>query len=62
MKVTKKCFFTGKTNTVDLNITERQLKSFQKGEGSAEQIFPHLTSDEQEFLKTGFFQNNSKRE
>ena len=61
MKVLKNVF-TGNTNTADLNIPECQLKSFQKGEGSAKQIFSRLTSKEQEFLKTRFLRNNPERE
>lgn len=44
---------TGKLHTVDLNVTERQLNSYEQGEGLLQDIFSHLTPAEREFIKSG---------
>jgi hypothetical protein len=53
MKVTKRSMLTGKLHTMDINVTERQLKSYERGEGLLQDIFSHLTPDEREFIKSG---------
>ncbi len=52
MKITKKSAFTGKTHTLDLNITPQQLERWNVG-GLVQDVFPHLSADEREFLMTG---------
>lgn len=56
MLVTKTSMITGIQHTFDLNITEEQLKRFNSGQGYVQDIFPHLTADEREFLLTGVTQ------
>ena len=54
MKVTVVSAFTGKKNTIDLNITEAQLREFESPRGRhIHEIFPDLAPWEREFLKTG---------
>jgi hypothetical protein len=46
------CRLLGKSRTMDLPVTEEQLKRWQAGE-LAQFVFPHLTPDQREFLITG---------
>jgi hypothetical protein len=53
MRITKKSILTGKTRTIDLPITEAQLARYHAGEALIQDILPHLTPAEREFLMTG---------
>ncbi len=53
MKITKTSILTGKVHTMDLDITEEQLARFKRGEDLIQNIFPHLTPSEREFLLSG---------
>jgi hypothetical protein len=44
---------TGKAHTMDLPITEKQLEAYENGYGLIQDIFPDLTPDEREFIKSG---------
>lgn len=52
MKVTMTSPFSGKTNSMNLDITEEQFYRWKRGE-LIQNVFPHLTPDEREFLMTG---------
>ena len=52
MKITRIDPFTQKENTMELDITQSQLDRWQKGE-LIQNVFPYLTADEREFIKTG---------
>jgi hypothetical protein len=52
MQITKTSPFSGKTTTLDLDVTDAQLARWRGGE-LAQNVFPHLTADEREFLMTG---------
>ena len=52
MRITKKSPFSGKENTMDLNITNAQLLRWQRGE-LIQRVFPDLSANEREFLMTG---------
>ena len=52
MIVSKKSPFSGEENTMDMDITEDQLNRWKGGE-LIQNVFPHLTADEREFLITG---------
>jgi len=52
MIITRTSAFTGKTNQMDLDITEEQIARWQGGE-YIQVAMPHLTVDEREFLMTG---------
>lgn len=52
MKITRIDPFTKKENTMELDITQAQLDRWQNGE-LIQNVFPYLTADEREFIKTG---------
>ena len=53
MKITKTSLFSNITRTLDLNITLEQLERIEKGDDLIQNIVPHLTAEEREFLLTG---------
>ncbi len=52
MLITKISELTGIEHTMDLRITEDQLRRFENGE-HVQHVFPKLSPDEREFLLTG---------
>lgn len=52
MLITRKSPFTGKTNTLDINVNEEQLTRWKNGE-LIQNAMPNLTADEREFIITG---------
>ena len=52
MIVTRKNIFTGIERSLNLNITQEQLTRWNNGE-LIQNVFPHLSVDEREFLMTG---------
>lgn len=52
MKITRVSGFSGITRTLDLDITEDQLKNFENGM-SIQKAMPNLTPGEREFILTG---------
>lgn len=53
MLITKKSPFTGKINTLEINVTPEQLDNYyQSGEVIQQSLF-WLTPDEREFIMTG---------
>jgi len=52
MIIHRRSLISGKTNTMDLPVTEEQLETWQNG-GLIQDVFPELTLDEREFIKTG---------
>jgi hypothetical protein len=52
MIVTKKNIFTGIERSLDLDVTQEQLNRWENGE-LIQNVFPHLSIDEREFLMTG---------
>lgn len=53
MKVLRKSQYSGLVHSMELDITEEQLRQFENGEGLIQDIFPNLGPDEREFLKSG---------
>ena len=53
MKVTRTSQVSGITHTLDLDITEAQLRSYNSGRKLLQEAFPHLDSDSREFIKSG---------
>ncbi|AND75446.1 hypothetical protein FDH01_gp176 [Acinetobacter phage vB_AbaM_ME3] len=51
--------YTGKLNTLDLNVTQAQLDSYASGT-LIQNAFPHLTPTEREFIKTGLTEESQK--
>ena len=52
MIVTKKNIFTGIERSLDLDVTQEQLNRWENGE-LIQNVLPHLSIDEREFLMTG---------
>ena len=52
MRVTKRSIISGKESTIDLPVTWEQVARWQQGT-PVQDAFPHLTSDQREFLLTG---------
>lgn len=52
MQITRKSMLSGKVHTFDLDVTKEQLRAFANGV-LVQDAFPHLNSDEREFLLTG---------
>ncbi len=53
MKITRTCPFTGQTNTMDLPITAEQLNEYEAGHTLIQKVFPTLSAEDREFIKTG---------
>lgn len=52
MLVTRVSPFSGKTNSMELPITQEQLDRWNSG-SLIQNVFPHLDPGQREFLKTG---------
>jgi hypothetical protein len=53
MQVTKQSRISGKISSMDLNITSEQLDRVNLGIELIQNIVPHLSSEQREFLITG---------
>ncbi len=53
MKVTRTSQITGKTHTMDLNVTIEQMNRLYARRELAQDIFPDLPKEEREFLISG---------
>lgn len=53
MLIARKSPFSGKVTTMEINTTDEQIDRYLKGEGLIQEVFPDLTADEREFIKTG---------
>lgn len=53
MQITKTSRISGTVSTMDLDITSEQLDRIEAGIELIQNIVPHLSSDEREFLITG---------
>ena len=52
MKITRVSPFSNKKTTLELDVTARQIASWERGE-LIQDAMPNLTPDEREFIKTG---------
>jgi len=52
MKITKTSILSNKTNTLDIQVSQDQITSWQNGE-PIQNAMPELSSDDREFLMTG---------
>lgn len=52
MKITRVSPFSNKKTTLELDVTARQIASWEKGE-LIQDAMPNLTVGEREFIKTG---------
>ena len=53
MKVQRESIISGQLNTMELNVTPQQMDRFYDGRELTQNIFPHLNSEEREFLISG---------
>ena len=60
MKVTRTCIITGETNTMELPVTENQLKRHANGE-LIHNVMPHLDKFQREFIISGMSIETQKR-
>lgn len=64
MKVTRRSPLTGIETTLELPVTQEQLDEMSLPGSQrrlVQEIFPHLTSAEREFIKTGYTQEDWDR-
>ena len=52
MKITRTSPLTGKTSTLEIDITPKQYERWTKGE-SIQDVVPHLSPEMREFILTG---------
>ena len=52
MQITKQSMFTGEIHTREIDVTEDQIRRWQGGE-LIQNVMPHLSPDDREFLMTG---------
>ena len=57
MKVQRESIISGQLNEMELNVTPQQMDRFYGGRELTQTIFPHLTSEEREFLISGMMPN-----
>ncbi len=53
MKVTRKSLISGKAHTMELPVSQHQLNTYHAGTANIQDVFPHLTAAQREFIKTG---------
>ena len=53
MLVTRVSSLTGTSHTMELDVTQEQLNRYEIGLGLIQDIFPHLSCEDREFIKTG---------
>ena len=53
MLVTRRSPFSNKENTMELDITPEQLTRYQQGNELIQNVFPNLSAEHREFIKTG---------
>lgn len=53
MIVTRKSMLSGIERSIDLPITEEQVRRWNAREGYIQEIFSNLSADEREFIMTG---------
>lgn len=53
MLVTRVSVISRKENSLELDVTQDQLNRYEFGLGLLQDIFPNLSREEREFIKTG---------
>lgn len=53
MEIIRKSQYSGKLYVKDLPVTEEQMQKFENREGLIQDIFPNLSPDDREFIKSG---------
>lgn len=61
MLITRRSPLTGKETTMDLDVTQEQMDEFALPGSQrrlVQSVFPNLTPDQREFIKTGYTQED----
>lgn len=53
MEITRTSTMTGIKRTLDIDITEDQLRDWESGKDLIQNIMPGISADEREFIMTG---------
>jgi hypothetical protein len=53
MQITRTSPLTGKVHTLDLPVTQDQMDAFHRRDDLIQRIFPNLSPEEREFIKSG---------
>ena len=53
MLVTKRSTLTGIMSTRNIDVTPEQLSKWESGAGLIQNVLPHLSADDREFLMSG---------
>ena len=53
MKVTRKSLISGKLHTMELPASPLDLDAYHAGNLNIQDVFPHLTAEQREFIKSG---------
>ena len=64
MEITRKSLISGIEHTLDINITEEQLKEIENPNRTKfiQNIVPHLNANEREFLMSGITEEEWEKE
>lgn len=60
MLITRKSFFTGEDQTMEIAITPRQLDAWENG-ALIQDVAPNLSADDREFIISGLTAEDWKR-
>mgnify|MGYP003138310029 CR=1 FL=1 len=53
MLIKRKSPFTGSINTMEIPVTKEELSCYFNNKNNIQDVFPHLTPSQREFIKTG---------
>ena len=53
MLITRQSPFSGKMNSIEINVSQEQLERWERGEGLIQRLMPNISADEREFIMTG---------
>jgi hypothetical protein len=53
IEVTRTSILTGKTNTLSLPVTQKQLDLYEETKELIQEVMPNLDNKQREFIKTG---------
>jgi hypothetical protein len=53
MKVTRKSLISGEFHTMELPVTLPDLNAYHTGTANIQDVFPHLTPEQREFIMSG---------
>lgn len=54
MKISRRSPLTGKVNTMEIPVTDEQLRRWKEDRELIQNVMPELTADQREFLISGY--------